>query len=390
MLISRCSLILYLASFNPGVANILTVQPNDFDDLEAKIGQAADQDTILVPPGNYIGKENGQWPVDSNYNNNPKNICDMVSSVGGIKPNIIIKGTGSSPSKVKLVGITLQYCRFFLVVENLSMSFCDSFRSIVEQDNDRGLILRNVIITTPYTSRYGIHMMSSRIGIIDSHIKTSPAIPGIGATGVSSEGHVTMLNSEVKGYTYGIVLRGLSSDPDMWKIYGNKLNKNTKNCSTSTSSFVSCNPSLSNIAPNTPKGNSPYILGALIDILHFSNNQSSGPYIPVAVTFPKVLKAGETTCYRLPSAYPQDTISNWPPFRPHYFQFDSTAKLGKKAVLEFDKVAIDSEFPANSNIQVYTFMSGGWVLVPHVIQGAGYTFSFPTKKMSGLIAFFAV
>ena len=391
LLLPLLLLTIHLSFLSPANADVLTVLPNRFKDLENKLGQANDGDTILIPPGTYIGKDKGEWT-------NPKNICDMVSTnSNNSKPNLIIRGTGNDPEKIKLVGIVIQYCDFFLILENLSTYFCDSAESAIEDDMDKGIILRNVIVNTPYTSRYGIHMMSMRIGIINSEIKAYPPLSGVGNIGLKVEnGGVTMINSKVEGYKYGVVLSGIdgyyTTDVN-WKVYSTKWNVNTKGCSTNTGSFVSCTQALSQITPNTPASNSPKDVNQFIDILRYNSwpPSSAGPHIPVVVNFPNVKKKGETTIYRLPSAYPEPPSSVFiSAVNPQYFQFDCTAKLGKKAILKFNKTAIDSEFNSNANIKVYTFKSGGWVLVPSVVQGNAYTFTYPKKQLRGLVAFFEI
>jgi hypothetical protein len=385
---------LSVASCNLSSAAVLTVSSNSFDDLETKLGQANDKDTIIIPAGKYIGKDvNGNWPSTFNGNNaGHKNICNMVSNNVN---SLIIKGIGSKPIKVKLIGIMMQYCDFFLVVENLSMFFCDDHRAIIEHDNDKGLVMRDVVINTPYASQDGINIMSHRVAIIDSEIKTYPALPGVGMSGLTVEGAVTILNSDIKGYKYGIMVNNLTpnSDPKEWKIYNNKLNKNTVDCVYASNTAQTCDFALSSINPNTPASGTPYFVSQFIDILRYDNwpPVTAGPYIPVVVTFKKVLQAGETTVYRVPSSYPEPPSGTVSAVNPQYFHFDSTAKLAKKAVLKFDETTIANEFNiASPNIQVFKFQNGGWVQLPHTIQGGDYIFTFPTKKLSGLIAFFSI
>merc|ERR1711957_222613 len=140
-------------------------------------------------------------------------------------------------------------------------------------------------------------------------------------------------------------------------------------------------------SPNTPRGQN-YLLKTIIDILRFDKHDDA-PYVPIKIKVKKANKAGETTIYRVPSAYPEPPLDFISALEPQYYQFDSTAKFGKKSHVFFKKLDIQSKFPGFSGPFTFMYHDGTtWNTVNHVNSGVWYKMTFPEKSMEGLIAIF--
>jgi len=274
----------------------------------------------------------------------------------------------------------------------------DYVTSPVAEDGDNGTMLRNTYIQVPvianpqYYINYGspfvaLIIYSERVAVMYSTIETNPPVPNMGANvGLKdSGGGLTVIKSTFAGFTKGLDL-SLEYYADIeelnrnYKIYGNDLSQNTI-------SFDGDPTVLSLTSPNTPQGQN-YFVNTFIDILRY-NSGNDAPYVPIKIRVKKANKAGETTIYRVPSAYPEPPPGFISASEPQYYQFDSTAKFSKKSNVFFKKSDIQSKFPGSSPILTYMYHNGTtWSALRHVVNGGWYKITFPTKKMKGLIAIF--
>lgn len=363
-------------------AAVLNVDQGDATDLSAVLASATEGDVILIPPGFYAVNDD---------------LCESINS----NTHIIIRGTGATPLDTKLIGAVFHYCNSALVIENLSIygSTCNN-DPIVEEDSDDGTLLRNCVVYSSPASSYAFDIMSHRLGFINTNIFNM--IPGSGSSGITDEGNgLVMLNSKLEGFDTALHLNNFyySDNPVVdYKISKTNLSNNDIQCHICTS-YSQCADScaqLSQLAPNTPAGNK-YTISSIIDILRFKPGYGSTPgtpYIPVQIFFTKVKTAGETTAYRLPSAYPVEPAGlNLPTGKVQYYQFDSTAILGKNAILYFDKAAIDAEFPVSSSIKIRFRNGSAWSTIATTVVTRGgipyYSITFPTLSLTGIIAFFS-
>lgn len=359
---------------------LLDVIAGDAADLSNVLASASEGDVVLIPPGFYDVNDD---------------LCDSIDS----NTHMIIRGTGATPLETKLVGAVFHYCNSALVIENLSIygSTCNN-DPVVEEDSDDGTLLRNCVVYSSPTSNYAFDIMAHRIGFINT--KVNNMIPGSGSSGITDEGDgLVMLNSEMVGFDIALDLDKFyyTDFPAVdYKISKTNLSNNNVPCHVCTS-YDQCNNScalLTQLAPNTRAGQK-YTVSSIIDILRFRRTyDSTGPYIPVEIFFTKVKTAGETTAYRLPSAYPEAPAGlNLPTGDVQYYQFDSTAVLAKNAILYFDKATIDAAFPVGSSIKIRFHNGSTWsTIATTVILRGGipyYSVTFPTLALTGLLAFFS-
>jgi len=325
-------------------AAILSVSPGDASDLKSKFSAACNGDVVLIPPGVYSIDEN---------------LCSyQVSSCTNPSKDIILRGNSSDATKTKLVGVSLRYCEGYIVIDNLSLNSgtCEN-GAFLEDDSDKGIILRNCIVNTPYkdAGTVSIDIMSQRIGFINTVIQNPFLYPDSQKNGLVEEGKgLVMINSKMTGFKTALDL----------KFHGSK---NVTN---------------------------------FIDILRFDSFSNPplvipGPFVPVQIYFSAVKTAGETTVYRLPSAYPSPPLGlKTAAGAVQYYQFDSTAALSGAATVYFEKSAIDAEFIGSTTIKVYFHNGITWaVLSTSVVNLIGknfYRFTFPsTVLLSGLVGFFS-
>jgi hypothetical protein len=371
-------------------AAVLSVTEGDASDLKSKFSAACNGDVVLIPPGLYS--------IDDDLCSGYSSTCTNPSK------DIILRGTGSSATKTKLIGVSLQYCDGYIVIDNLSLisGTCES-GAIIEDDNGKGILLRNCMVTTPYkdVDTASIDIMSHRIGFINTVIQNPFPYPESQKNGLVEEGDgLVMINSSITGFKTALDLffPGSHNVTHDYKVFGTTFSGNGVNCHICTDTCSdSCNK-LTSLLPNTPAKNT-FTVTTFIDILRFDSYRSGsapGPFIPVQIYFSAVKTAGETTVYRLPSAYPA------PPSglksatgAVQYYQFDSTAVLSGAATVYFEKSVIDAEFVGSSTKQVYFHNGAAWtVLITSVVNVGGktfYRFTFPsTVLLSGLIGFFSI
>jgi hypothetical protein len=204
-----------------------------------------------------------------------------------------------------------------------------------------------------------------------------------------------MLNTKVSGYDIGLNLGNYyySETPSRdFKVYNTDLSSNNVPCWVCTDySTCSNNRTLLALKPNTPVGQK-YTVSNFIDILRFKSSSYSGdgPYIPVKAYFAKVSKVGETTIYRLPSAYPlPPNLWSSATGDVQYYQFDSTAVLSAAPILYFNKTLIDSQFPSGVSVKCFSYNNLGWTMLATTVVTSQYTVTFPsTTSLTGLLAFF--
>jgi len=394
--------ILFLAKNVAGTVH--TVNAGDADDFITKLGFVADYDTILLPPGDYI------FDDDPNYEGYQSlNLCDfMPPAQYPNKPNLYITGTGETRSDVKLVAAQFWLCARTLVIENLSMYTLVSGgygNAPVLEDTDTGMMFRNTYVQVPvYATPAGstewaaFYIILHRMAIMYSKIETNPPVPSLGTNiGLATDGYgLAVIGSTFAGFQLGLDLmdlncsnQGPGCQPDAdelnrnYKLYGNNLSSNTVG-SNGDAVFLDL------FAPNTPSGVNVNV-NTFIDVLRYQTNVNS-PYVPVKMKFKKVVKKGETTIYRLPSAYPEPPTGLTSAAVPQYYRFDTTAKFGKKSIVRFKKTQIYSNFSGFSGTLTCMFFdySAGatWKLVNYSIEGSFYKFKFPNFKVQGTVAFF--
>jgi len=267
-------------------------------------------------------------------------------------------------------------------------------------------MLRNTYVQVPVITNgspnngyfNALYIMSQRIAVMYSTIETNPPVPSMGFNvGIDDDcGGLSVIKSTIAGFTKGIELyancypdwQDKSIDVDEVnrniKIYGSDLSQNTIPIDAdSDPTALAAVTSL--LSPNTPKGQN-YLLKTIIDILRFDDD---APYVPIKIKVKKANKAGETTIYRVPSAYPEPPPGFISALEPQYYQFDSTAKFGKTSNVFFKKLDIQSKFPGYSGTLTFMYHDGTtWNTVNHVNSGVWYKMTFPEKSMMGLIAIF--
>jgi len=392
--------ILFLAKNVTGTVH--NVNAGDADDFITKLGLVADYDTILLPPGDYI------FDNDPNYEGYQSlDLCDLMPPAQyPNRPNLYITGTGETRSDVKLVAAQFWTCARTLVIENLSMYTLESSygSAPVLEDTDTGMMFRNTYIQVPvYTTPAGssewaaFYIILHRMAIMYSKIETNPPVPSLGTNiGLHTDGYgLAVIRSTFAGFQLGLSLdlecsnQGPGCQPDAdelnrnYKLYGNNLSSNTIG-SDGDSVFLNL------LTPNTPSGLNINV-NTFIDVLRYQTN-ADAPYVPVKMRFKKVVKKGETTIYRLPSAYPEPPAGLSSATVPQYYRFDTTAKFGKKSIVRFSKTQIDSNFPGFSGTLTCKFFdySDGttWKPVNYSVDGNFYKFNFPNFKVRGTVAFF--
>jgi len=303
-------------------------------------------------------------------------------------------------------------CERNIVIENLSMYTVaagpsDFALTPVAVDSFTGTVLRNTYVQVPVIVKpqyiYGtpfqaLYISSSRIAVMYSTIETNPPVPSMGRNAGLKDnngGGLSVIKSTIAGFKTGLELY-LGCDlprpycivnPNVdelnrkYKIYGTDLSQNTVSIDgvpTLTTSLLS---------PNTPKGQN-YFVNTFIDILRY-HSYNDAPYVPIKIRVKKANKAGETTIYRVPSAYPEPPPGFISASEPQYYQFDSTAKFGKKSNVFFKQSDIQSKFPGFSGSLTCMYHNGTtWITVSHVVYGGWYKIKFPKKSMKGLIAIF--
>jgi hypothetical protein len=374
-------------------AAILSVSPGDASDLKSKFSAACNGDVVLIPPGVYSIDEN---------------LCSyQVSSCTNPSKDIILRGNSSDATKTKLVGVSLRYCEGYIVIDNLSLNSgtCEN-GAFLEDDSDKGIILRNCIVNTPYkdAGTVSIDIMSQRIGFINTVIQNPVPYPDSQKNGLVEEGKgLVMINSKMTGFKTALDLKfhGSKNLTTDYKVFGTRFSSNGVNCHICTDFEVcsnSCNK-LTSLLPNTP-AKQKFTVTNFIDILRFDSFSNPplvipGPFVPVQIYFSAVKTAGETTVYRLPSAYPSPPLGlKTAAGAVQYYQFDSTAALSGAATVYFEKSAIDAEFIGSTTIKVYFHNGITWaVLSTSVVNLIGknfYRFTFPsTVLLSGLVGFFS-
>jgi len=391
-----------------------TVIAGDINDVILKLGLVADYDTVLLPPGDYVFDLN----YDPNIGGTPNgDLCAAMPSVyyPAPTPNLLIRGTGSSRSDVKLVGALFRYCDRNIVIENLSLYTVPTgptnhVSSPVEEDGDNGTMLRNTYVQVPVIANpqnyinggnpyKAFYMMSERIAIMYSTIETNPPVPSMGVNvGIEDGcGGLSVIKSTFAGFTKGIELYlscDIQANPNVddlnrnIKIYGSNLSQNTipiggNPYSNNPTALATVNSLLS---PNTPQGQN-YFVNTFIDILRF-HTYDDAPYVPIKIKVQKANTAGETTIYRVPSAYPEPPPGSTSALEPQYYQFDSTAKFSKKSNVFFKKSDIQSKFPGSGTLTFMYHDGTTWNTVNHATYAVWYKIKFPKKSMKGLIAIF--
>jgi len=398
-------LLVYLVLPKYIAATVHTVIAGDINDVISTLGLVADYDTVLIPPGDYVFDLN----YDANIGGTPNG--DLCAAMPGVNytapaPNLLIRGTGSSRSDVKLVGALFEYCNRNIVIENLSLYTVPTgptnhVRSPVEEDGDNGTMLRNTYVQVPVITNRNpfkaLYIMSQRIAVMYSTIETNPPVPSMGVNvGIDDDcSGLSVIKSTFAGFTKGIQLslrcyEDYQGDVDEVKvnrnikIYGSDLSQNTIPIDGDPTALATVT---SLFSPNTPQGQN-YSLKTIIDILRF-HTYYDAPYVPIRIRVKKANKAGETTIYRVPSAYPEPPLGFISALEPQYYQFDSTAKFGKKSNVSFKKSDIQSKFPGFSGTLTFMYHDGTtWNTVNHVNSGVWYKMTFPEKSMEGLIAIF--
>lgn len=311
--------------------------------------------------------------------------------------DLIIRGEGAKAINTKLVGLKIVDYDGYLVIENLAMygtNGTDEYSSTIEIDEDDGVIFRNSLIYTNNNVDPGIQMYSERIGFINCNISNLVSYPASSSHGYNDDAKgLVMLNTKISGYDIGLNLGSYhwtSSPSRDYKVYNTDLSSNNVPCLVCTD-YSTCvnNKTLLALKPNTPAGQK-YNVSNFIDILRFKTSYSGdGPYIPVKVYFVKVSKVGETTIYRLPSAYPlPPNLWSSATGDVQYYQFDSTALLSSSPILYFNKTSIDAQFPAGVSIKCFYYNNLGWTMLTTIIVRGVYAVTFPSKtSLTGLLAF---
>lgn len=290
------------------------------------------------------------------------------------------------------------------MIDNLAMygsNATDDSSSTIEADYDKGKIFRNSLLYTNNNANPAIQMYSERIGFINTNITNLVSYPSSSAYAYNDEANgLVMLNSKISGYDVALNLDSYywTQNPARdYKVYNTDLSSNAVACNicteydTCTTNVTQCK-TLQALSPNTRLGQK-YNVSNFIDILRFKTSYSGdGPFIPVKVYFVKVSKAGESTIYRLPSAYPLPP-NQWSSATGdiQYYQFDSTAVLSNAPILYFNKTLIDSQFPTGVSIKCFYYNTLGWTLLTSTVVDGGksYAITFPvTTSLTGLLAFF--
>jgi len=363
---------LFLASHVTGIVYEITCSNagGDTEAFKTAFSNSQPGDVILLAPCVYN--------FDSDYD-----IGDSQpdgDTFNEIEEGIIIRGTGDNPEDTVLKAV-MHMISINLLVENLKLTAKETtkgWKNVVYDDYDLSTVFRDCIIESydgDLTSAYfatPIFPLAREISLINTrlinrnlHFSTSDAVAGIRVES-SDENRLTLMNSAIEGFTTGLDAQSWNSNPnydDLYSIqaWNSDLTTNTYECCTEFSSTTgTCveNCPFDLQVPNTAVGNNVWVYS--IDNLmankpYYTENLPS-TVLPVKIKFGKVLTAGQTTVYRLPSAYPALPSTSSPGTgMAQYYQFDSTARLKKqkRAKVRFTKTKIDENFNDPLTLKVY-------------------------------------
>lgn len=382
-------IILFLLCACTSDATIKYVKPGD--DVDAAL-QAAQGDVLVFSPGVY------------SFNSNAMDASSCPSN------DVIIIGTGSTPSATVLVDFYLDDCGpaiSHLVIQNVNIiGTARSNRKTVMSDSgsEPAVIFRDCIINAP-TARFsvGVEKLHGNYALFNSQLigygkslnTVGVAVAG-NPTGNYGYGRLYLIKSTIRDFYTGFHQNyTLNSGNDYVVIAKSDLTKNNRSCVQPTiigSPFVSHGNSQDGTCSGTTPANTMSTTTVMIP--EFSHDHTNILW----VKFTGITTTGHTTFYLLPSEYPPapsgvvTSLAQTP--RVLYFQLDTTAVLSKQPIIMINRAFADSHFNLSTGkkVSIYAYSGGKWVALTTSLGTAEtypcYTATWPSTSL-GLAALFA-